>query len=165
MSNNMKDALTVAEVTVAETETINAATLEVFNTMDALSVDELEAIERLVSLRMKPLEVSALEAEYPKANLVQLFFIYKMKQLAADEIVAYAWRKNQKDWKDSVLVSTRNILKENVNIRKNAEHELVELNDSIPYVHHAAIIKYVVDALDKGSQDERILQMQKIFKS
>ena len=156
----MADQLATVSITEAPTSITNR-----FDIFGNLTVDELEALERLVSLRMKPLEVSALEAEYPNANLVELFVIYKMKQLAADEIVAYAWRKNQKDWKDSVLVATRNVLKDNLNIRKNAEHELVELNDSIPYVHHAAIIKYVVDALDKGSQDERILQMQKIFKS
>jgi hypothetical protein len=136
-----------------------------FNVINALDASELEAIERLVSVRMKPLEINTMESAYPEANAVELFIIYKMKQLAADEVIAYAWRKNQKDWKDSVLVATRNVLKSDANIRKNAEHELVELNDNIPFIHHAAIVKYVVDALDKGSQDERILQMQKIFKS
>ena len=160
----------VPEVSEAQaTEPQASETVEIqpqaFNVVDTFSAEELEALERLVSVRMKPLEINTMELQYPQANAVELFLIYKAKALAADEVIAYAWRKNQKDWKDSVLVATRNVLKADVNIRKNAEHELLELDSSIPFIHHTAIIKYIIDALDKGSQDERILQMQKIFKS
>ena len=34
-----------------------------------------------------------------------------MKQLAADRIIAYQWEKGQKNWREAVLVATRNILK------------------------------------------------------
>lgn len=136
-----------------------------FNVVEAFNGQELEALERLVSVRMKPLEINAIETQYPSANAVELFIIYKMKQLAADEAIAYEWRENQKNWKLAVLVATRNVLKTDENIRKRAEHELVELNDNISLVHHEAIIKSVIVDLDKGSKDERVLQMQKFFKA
>lgn len=159
------EEIVTTEATVAIQSELTNNQAQQFNVVDTFTAEELEALERLVSVRMKPLEINTMENQYPLANAVELFMIYKMKALAADEVIAYSWRKNQKDWKDSVLVATRNILKGDNNIRKNAEHELVELNDGIPFIHHGAIVKYVVDALDKGSQDERVLQMQKIFKS
>ena len=140
-----------------------------FNTLDTLTHDELKAIERLVSVRMKPLEVQTLETQYPTANIAELFIIYKMKSLAKEEILAYEWRIKQKDWKGVALVATRNVLKGDPSNphRKNAEHDLKELDDNVPYVYHKDIINWLStrDALDCSSKDERILEMQKYFKS
>ena len=149
-------------------ETVTAVTVETatqFNVLDVFSATELEALQSLTSVRMKPVEIETLEKAYPRASGAELFIIYKMKELARNEIVASEWRKFGGEWKNQATSLSRQLGSTEEPIRKYAEHELNKLGAKIPLDYHEATIKHVVVKLDKGSQDERIVTLTKIFKN
>jgi hypothetical protein len=140
-------------------------TVAAFNLLSAFTHDEVEALSNLTSVRMKPIEVEGLERIYPQGTLAELFIIWKMRELARNEIVASEWRKFGGEWKNQATSYARQLGSSEDVIRKYAIHQIVELKDKIPSEYHEATIKHVIVKLDKGSEDSRVVEMTKYFKS
>lgn len=130
-----------------------------------LTKPEYDALANLLSIRFKPSEIEALEKSFPQYGSSELFAVAKLKQLAKDEIVASEWRRNGQEWKNQATSYTRQLGSSEDVIRKYAQHQIVELADRIPSDYHEATIKHVIVKLDKGSQDSRVIELQKLFKS
>src|ERR1700688_3707852 len=109
-----------------------------FNVLDAFSAQELEALTTLVSVRMKPAEIEALETEFPLANGAELFIIYKMRALAKDEIIASEWRRFGGDWKNSATSYARQFAASDEAVVKYAQKAAAELALVIPRDYHEA---------------------------
>ena len=162
MSKTMQDAISDATVAITEASLDTVAT---FNLLSAFTHDEIEALSNLTSVRMKPIEVEGLEKIYPSATLAELFIIWKMRELARNEIVASEWRKFGGEWKNQATSYARQLGSPEDVIRKYAAHQIIELKDKIPSEYHEATIKHVIVKLDKGSEDSRVVEMVKYFKS
>jgi len=162
MSKTIEQAMSEATVAITEASLEAVAT---FNLLSAFTHDEVEALSNLTSVRMKPIEVEGLEKIYPSATLAELFIIWKMRELARNEIVASEWRKFGGEWKNQATSYARQLGATDENIRKYARGELVKLADKIPTDYHEATIKHVIVKLDKGSEDPRVVEMVKYFKS
>lgn len=162
MSKSMNEAMSEATVAITEATLETVAT---FNFLSAFTHDEIEALSNLTSVRMKPIEVEGLEKVYPSATLAELFVIWKIRELARNEIIASEWRKFGGEWKNQATSLARQLGASDVAIRSYAQHELVNLADKIPAEYHEATIKHVIVKLDRGSKDDRVELLTKLFKS
>jgi hypothetical protein len=162
MSNEMKTAFAAAtsghDVTVETTPTV-------FSVMNQFTSEESEALANLLSVRFKPREIEAIAKSYPSASAAELFVIAKMKEFAEDERIASVWRARGNEWKLSTLSYARQVFHEVDAIRKNAQRAIAKLADEVPLVKHEDVIKWLQtrNALDCSSNDERILEVKKIF--
>lgn len=169
MSKPMSEQLSTLNITEAQDTdaSLNPSleTVAAFNLLSAFTHDEIEALSNLTSVRMKPIEVEGLEKVYPSATLAELFVIWKMRELARNEIVASEWRKFGGEWKNQATSLARQLGASDNAIRQYAQHELVNLADKIPAEYHEATIKHVIVKLDRGSKDDRVELLTKLFKS
>jgi hypothetical protein len=140
-----------------------------FNVLEAFSTEETEALANLVSVRMKPMEIELLEAQYPNASMAELFIVYKMREAARNEIVAVEWRKSGGNWKNLATSLAWQLVQKEVMTEKDsillqdAQRRAAELGSDIPRKYHEAVIEHVTVKLDRGSKDARVAMLAKIF--